>query len=44
MASRDIKTPPALQVGLPYESWKREIRIWHRFTNLEQKKQGLAIF
>ena len=44
MASRDIKTPPAIQVGLPYESWVKEIRIRQRFTNLEQKKQGLAIF
>ena len=40
----DIKTPPALKDDISYESWKKEISIWQRFTTLDKKKQGLAIF
>ena len=40
----DIKAPPALREDVPYENWKKEINIWQRFTTLEKKKQGLAIF
>ena len=39
-----IKTPPALREDIPYESWKKEIQIWQRFTSLEKEKQALAIF
>ena len=44
MATKDVKTPPALREDLPYENWKKEIRIWQRFTSLDKNKQALAIF
>ena len=43
-AKNNIKTPPALREDIPYESWKKEINIWQRFTTLEKRKQALAIF
>ena len=39
-----IKTPPALREDIPYESSKKEIQIWQRFTSLAKEKQALAIF
>ena len=44
MSNNSGKNPPAMRDGLSYENCKKEIVIWQRFTKLEKKKQGLAIF
>ena len=44
MSNNGGKAPPAMRDGLSYENWKKEISIWQRFTKVEKKKQGLAIF
>ena len=45
MASNfDFKAPPSLLKCGSYETWLKEIKIWQRFTNLDPKKQGPAIF
>lgn len=33
-----------MRPNLPYEDWKKELQIWSRFTDLDQKKQGGAVF
>lgn len=45
MASRkDYKAPPTLSEDISYENWKKEIKIWQIFTNVDKKKQAAAIF
>lgn len=42
MAS-NYRVPPTFDEGKPYESWKNEVRIWTRVTELEKSKQALAV-
>lgn len=37
------RTPPTFDEGRPYESWKNEVAVWTRVTELEKKKQALAV-
>ena len=37
------KVPPKFDKTRPYEGWKNEIDIWTRVTELDKKKQALAI-
>ena len=37
------KVPPQLLCEAEYEAWKKDIEIWCLFTDLEKKKQALAI-
>lgn len=39
----NYRVPPTFDEGKPYESWKNEIAIWTRVTELEKKKQALAV-
>ena len=39
-----FKAPPAMRPDLTYEDWKKEIKIWRKFTDLDKKKQGGALF
>ena len=43
MASNN-KTPPAFKNGDDYDKWCKKIRIWQSFTNLDDTKQGPALF
>lgn len=40
----NYKAPPALRDDLGYEDWKKELKIWQAFTDLEKKRQGGALF
>ena len=42
MAS-NYKIPPALGPDTLYESWKSEIEVWRLVTDLEKKRQALAV-
>ena len=33
-----------MRPDLPYDDWKKEINIWRKFTDLDKKKQGGALF
>ena len=33
-----------MREGLPYEDWKKEVKIWMSFTDLAKVKQGGALF
>ena len=37
------KTPPLMKEDSNYELWKKEIKLWKTFTDLDAKKQGPAI-
>ncbi|KAK3872293.1 hypothetical protein Pcinc_022626 [Petrolisthes cinctipes] len=37
------KWPPKLDKELSYESWRKDIEIWSKITDLSKKKQALAI-
>ncbi|XP_013861036.1 UDP-N-acetylglucosamine transferase subunit ALG13 homolog isoform X2 [Austrofundulus limnaeus] len=39
----NYRVPPTFEEGKPYESWKNEVNIWTRVTDLESKKQALAV-
>lgn len=39
----NYRVPPSFDEGKPYESWKNEVGIWTRVTDLEEKKQALAV-
>lgn len=39
----NYRVPPTFDEGKPYESWKNEVAIWTRVTDLEKKKQALAV-
>ena len=41
--SASFKTPPALSKSSSYENWIKEVSIWQKLTDLDRKKQGLAI-
>ena len=37
------KVPPALTALKSYSRWTEEIKVWQALTDLDKKKQGLAI-
>ena len=37
------KVPPQLLCDAEYEAWKKDIEVWCLFTDLDKKKQALAI-
>lgn len=39
----NYKNPPTFDEGKPYESWKNEVEMWIRVTELSKKKQALAV-
>lgn len=39
----NYRVPPTFEEGKSYESWKNEVNIWTRVTDLEKKKQALAV-
>ena len=39
----NYKAPPLLKEHANYELWKKEIKLWKTFTDLDAKKQGPAI-
>ncbi len=39
----NYRVPPAFDEKKSYESWKNEIEIWTRVTDLDKKKQALTI-
>ena len=36
----NIKTPPPLQEDISYKNWKKEMKLWQKFTCLEKEKQA----
>ena len=40
----NFKAPPAMRDDLPYSEWKKELKIWCDFTDVDKKKQGGALF
>lgn len=36
----NYRVPPPFEEGKPYESWKNEVGMWIRVTDLEGKKTG----
>lgn len=44
MATHNIKAPPALSRCPSYATWLKEVKIWQLYTDIDQKKQGPAIF
>ena len=38
-----VKTPPTRETDKPYDTWKNEVDIWKRLTDLPAKKLGLAV-
>ena len=42
-SSQSYKVPPAFTVLKSYNRWIEEIKVWQALTELEKKKQGLAI-
>ena len=42
--SKNFKAPPPMREGLPYDDWKKEVKIWKSFTDLEKSKQGGALY
>ena len=41
--AKNYKNPPVLGNDTLYETWKNEIEIWKWVTDLEKKKQALAV-
>ena len=39
----NYRVPPAFEEKKSYESWKNEIEMWKRVTDLDKKKQALAV-
>ena len=45
MASqKDFKAPLSLNKDITYSNWKKELRIWEAFTNLNNKKRVQQYF
>ncbi|XP_016523030.1 uncharacterized protein LOC107835207 [Poecilia formosa] len=42
-AAGNYKVPPPFNEKTSYESWKNEIEIWRLVTDLDKKKQALAV-
>lgn len=43
MATANYKVPPKFDESRPYKCWKNEIAIWKLVTELDKKKQALAV-
>jgi hypothetical protein len=43
MAASNFKNPPMFGPGISYETWKNELEIWRRMTDVDEKKQALAV-
>lgn len=43
MVAGTSKVPPAFDERKSYESWKNEVEIWRLVTDLDKKKQVLAV-
>lgn len=43
MMAASYKVPPKFDETRPYECWKNEVNIWTRVTELDKKKQALAV-
>lgn len=39
----NYRVPPKFDETRPYECWKNELDIWRRVTDLDKKKQALAV-
>ena len=39
----NYRVPPAFEEKKSYESWKNEVEMWKRVTELDKKKQALAV-
>ena len=39
----NYKVPPKFDEARPYECWKNEVNIWRRVTELDKKKQAVAV-
>ena len=37
------KNPPSLSDGVSYASWRSEVDIWRRMTDIAKAKQALAV-
>ena len=44
MSSCTMKVPPKFVEGSPYESWKKDVNLWTKLTELDGKKQGIAVY
>ena len=42
-SSFNTKCPPLFGKDVVYETWKKDIKIWQELTDLDKKKQALAI-
>ena len=43
MAGNVFKNPPNFNSDMNYESWKKDIAIWCKLTDIPKDKQALAI-
>ena len=43
MAGNVFKNPPSFTTDGNYESWKKDIAIWCKLTDIAKEKQALAI-
>ena len=43
MAGNVFKNPPSFNSDVNYESWKKDIAIWCKLTDIPKEKQALAI-
>ena len=44
MATSSQKTPPVLNDDVNYADWKMDVNVWKMFTQLEDDKQGPALY
>ena len=42
--ANNLKSPPKFEEGTSYESWKKDVRLWTKLTDLDKKKQGIAVY
>ena len=42
-ATSSFKTPPALSKSSSYENWKKELKVWEKLTEVDEKKRGLTV-
>ena len=42
-SAQSYKVPPAFTALKSYSRWIEEIKVWQALTDLDKKKQGLAI-
>ena len=40
----NFKNPQEMRDNLLYDDWKKELKIWGMFIDLEKKREGPAIF